>query len=389
MTGSDAITVLGAGNTGLSIAAKLALEGHDVLLWEAPTHSMAIQPLENRLQVRLTGVAGDGIATLAGITTDAGEALGHADVLVASVPSYAHEAFADSLIPHLESRHLLALLPGNLGTLAFAHRLRQQSHLLDSGLALVEGDTAPYVCRKLQPDHAHIWGVVESLAVGTMPATGTECAVSALRPFFPGIRAHSNALAAGLSALNPVVHPPGVLMNAGRIEYARGEFFFYEEGVTPGVVRVINALDLERRAIGTALGLDLVPVAESFSETGFGPAGDLWAVINGSRMLTQLKAPGSLETRWLAEDVPYGLRTWAELGARFEVPTPIMRALIALGDAVLQTDSWSDGRSLSDLGIRDMDHRQLEAYLRTGSSVRFTRDLAGPDHPDHSPEESI
>ena len=64
-------------------------------------------------------------------------------------------------------------------------------------------------------------------------------------------------LACGLSALNPVVHPPGVLLNAGRIERSRGEFYFYDEGVTPGVVRAIMALDAERRAVAAALGHDL------------------------------------------------------------------------------------------------------------------------------------
>ena len=42
---SDAVVVLGASNTGLSIAAKLALEGRPVVLWEAPSHAAAIAPL--------------------------------------------------------------------------------------------------------------------------------------------------------------------------------------------------------------------------------------------------------------------------------------------------------------------------------------------------------
>ena len=100
-------------------------------------------------------------------------------------------------------------------------------------------------------------------------------------------------------------------MNAGRIERSRGEFWFYEEGVTPSVVNVIEAVDRERLALGAALGLHLTPVAEAFHRAGFGPAGDLWAIINGSRMLTALRAPGQVDTRWLTEDIPYGLATWA------------------------------------------------------------------------------
>jgi opine dehydrogenase len=107
-------------------------------------------------------------------------------------------------------------------------------------------------------------------------------------------------------------------------------------------------------------------VAEAFHGAGFGPKGDLWAAINGSRMLTQLRAPGSLQTRWLSEDVPYGLRTWAELGEHMGVAMPVARALVTLADAVMGTDSWQTGRSLADLGIAGMDRRALERYLATG-----------------------
>jgi hypothetical protein len=37
--------------------------------------------------------------------------------------------------------------------------------------------------------------------------------------------------------------------------------------------------------------------AEAFAKAGFGPCGDLWSVINGSRMLTALRATGQLDTR--------------------------------------------------------------------------------------------
>ena len=109
-----------------------------------------------------------------------------------------------------------------------------------------------------------------------------------------------------------------------------------------------------------------MPVADAFHAAGFGPRGDLWAAINGSRMLTQLKAPGSLQTRWLTEDVPYGLRTWAELGEHLGVAMPVARALVTLGDAVMGSDSWRGGRSLADLGLAGLTRAELADYLATG-----------------------
>ena len=359
----ERITVLGGGNTSFSIAANLALAGHAVLLWEHPDYAWTIEPIRERRVIHLDGEARTGAAKLAGVTTDAAEALAWSDVVLMAVPAYAHRAFAEACAPHLRPGHLVALLPGTLGTLAWAHLLRAQAV---RGVTLAESDSAPYVCRKTAPDRAVVWGVLTGLGFGVFPAARTGLAMPVLAELFPGARAHPDALACGLSSLNPIVHPPGVLMNAGRIERSRGEFYFYEEGVTPVVVRAIEAVDRERRQLGKALGLDLLPVAAAYHAAGFGPAGDLWATINGSRMLTALRAPGAVDTRWLTEDVPFGLVTWASLAAQVGVPTPLMDALTVLTSAVLGQDCRANGRSAADLGLAELAPAAIRGYLEVG-----------------------
>lgn len=350
------VTVLGGGNTAFSMAANLALAGNEVLLWEHPDFAHTIAPIRESRTIHLDGAARTGGAMLAAVTTDAAEALAWSETLVCSVPSYAQQPFLEQLLPHLKPGHILAWLPGNLGALATAKALRDVG--ID-GVIVAESDTAPYVCRKSGPDRAVIWGTVGGLGVGVAPASQTGEALPVLQALFPGAVAYRSALEAGVSALNPVVHPPGVLMNAGRIERSRGEFWFYEEGVTPTVVRAIEAVDRERLALGTALGLALTPVAEAFHRAGFGPAGDLWATINGSRMLTALRAPGQVDTRWLTEDIPFGLATWALLGDRLGVVTPTMDALVALAAVALGRDFPSEARGLDALDLGDKDETQL------------------------------
>jgi opine dehydrogenase len=166
--------------------------------------------------------------------------------------------------------------------------------------------------------------------------------------------------------MNPIVHPAGVLMNAGRVERTRGEFYFYEEGVTESVAKVIMKVDEERRAIGSTLGYDLMPANEAFHQAGFSPKGDLWAAINGSKMLTALRAPGTLESRWLTEDIPYGLASWSLLGSQYGVCTPTMDACVSIGSIVMGFDGWEAARGVSSLGIKDLSLDQLKAYLEAG-----------------------
>ena len=256
-------------------------------------------------------------------------------------------------------------MPGNLGTLEFAEVLREQGCAPEqTGVTLAESDTAPYVCRKTAPDAAHVWGVVTGLGIGVYPIRETGRVLTQLGPLFTtdartggpeGVQPYANVLACGLSAMNPVVHPAGVLMNAGRVEYSRGDFYFYEEGVTPAVCAVIEALDAERRAIGRALGFKLRPVNEAFHAAGFGPQGDLWAAINGSRMLTQLRAPGAVNTRWLTEDVPYGLAAWASIAGTLGVETPVMDSLVRLGLLVTGLAGEPCGRGVAEFGLEGLD----------------------------------
>jgi opine dehydrogenase len=366
-TGADAaperITVLGGGNTSFSIAANLALAGHAVVLWEHPDQAWTIEPIRERRVIHLDGEARTGAAKLAGVTTDAAEALAWSNVVLMAVPAYAHRSFAEACAPHLRPGHLVALLPGTLGSLAFARVLQTHG---DRGAILAESDSAPYVCRKTAPDRAVVWGVLTGLGFGVFPAQRTAEVAPVLRALFPGARTYPDALTCGLSSLNPIVHPPGVLMNAGRIERSRGDFYFYEEGVTPAVVRAIEAVDRERLSLGQALGLDLAPVATGYHAAGFGPAGDLWETINGSRMLTALRAPGAVDTRWLTEDVPFGLVTWASLAAQVGVPTPVMDALTVLASAALGRDCRAGGRTAADLGLAGLDPAAIRSYLEAG-----------------------
>lgn len=383
------VTVLGGGNTAFAAAANLALRGFEITLCEHLSFSWTLEPLRPAPNIGLNGVAGQGTASIQRITTNFSEGLEN-DLLLLIVPAYAHRPFAEACAPHLREGHVVVILPGTLGTLEFA-RLVGADKEENPSVTLAETDTAPYVCRKIRPDSAHIWGVASSLGLGVFPATRTERVARLLAPLFTtdglgspaegsghesagemhpsAIERYSSVLECGLSAMNPVVHPAGVLMNAGRVEYSRGEFYFYEEGVTPGVCSAILALDLERRAVGQALGLELTPVDEAFHRAGFGPKGDLWAAINGSRMLTALRAPGGLNTRWLTEDVPYGLAAWCSIGEQFGVPTPLMRSLVELASATLGKDFWKCARTVKELGIEGISREMLRQYVETGNAA--------------------
>ncbi|MCP3692026.1 MAG: dehydrogenase [Planctomycetaceae bacterium] len=358
----NGITILGGGNTAFSVAAKLQLDGAAVTLCEIPSFAHMVEPIQDTRQVQLDGVAGQDTATLECVTTDFSIGLASNELNLLIIPAYGHAAFAEACAPHLKSGQVVVLMPGTLGSLEFARILRE--HGAPEDIILAETDTAPYVCRKMTPTSAHIWGVVNGLGLGVMPSREGDRVQQLLDRWFPGVQLYEHVVECGLAAMNPVVHPAGVLLNAGRIEKSDGDFYFYNEGITPSVCRLIYAVDRERRAIGTALGNDLLPVDKAFHAAGFGPPGDLETTISGSAMLTALKAPGVLETRWLTEDVPYGLAAWASLGEQLGVSCPVMRSLVDLIGNLLDTDFWATARTPEVLGIAGLDRDSLLASLQ-------------------------
>jgi opine dehydrogenase len=170
----------------------------------------------------------------------------------------------------------------------------------------------------------------------------------------------------GLGHLTPLLHPAGCLLNAGRIERSHGDFYMYEEGMTPSVVRVIESLDRERMSIGQRLGIGLPSGVDMMVESGYGPRGTLWESLNGSAGLTPVKGPDSLENRYVTEDIPFGLVAWASLGNAIDVDTPVMDALIELGSAIMGKDCWKQGRNLSRMGLEQMDLKQIKTFLNDG-----------------------
>ena len=363
---SQSVTVLGAGNTAFAVAANLSLKGVDVTLFEISGFEESLDPIRPSGAIALEGCEEQGSARIKCITTDPEEAVKASDLLLLIVPAYAHKPFAEVFSPLLLPGQTVVLMPGTLGSLEWAKILRESGR---QGIILAEVDTAPYVCRRTAPDTATIWGTVSSLGLGVLPSTESERVRARLDPLFPGVTLYPDVMACGLAAMNPVVHPAGVLLNAGRVEYSHGEFYFYEEGVTPSVAKVIMQVDAERRAVASALGYDLCPADEAFHRAGFGPKGDLWATINGSYMLTRLKAPGTLESRWLSEDIPYGLAAWSSVGAQYGVETPTLRALVDLGSIVMGFDGWAAGRDVNELGIAGMDKESLKAFLQNGGKA--------------------
>lgn len=357
------IAVLGGGNGAHTVAADLTLKGLSVNMFEMEEFASSMQTVFDTGEIEMTGVAGQGKAKLNLVTTDLAAAIRDVEVIFIILPGFTITTYARLLAPHLTENQMVIFMPGTLAALEFRQTLRDCGNLKEIITAEVGG--LPFATRLIAPGKVqtfHIRAVCPLAAVPGNQGSVVFEKISGLYPF----TLKKTVIETGMGHLTPLLHPAGCLLNTGRIERSHGEFYMYEEGMTPSVVQVIEALDRERIQIGKRLGIDLPTGVDMMVESAYGPRGTLWESLNGSAGLTPVKGPPSLDNRYVTEDIPYGLVAWASLGDAVGVDTPIMDSLVEIGSVIMGKNCWQEGRNLEKMGLAGLDLEQIKVFLESG-----------------------
>jgi opine dehydrogenase len=199
-----------------------------------------------------------------------------------------------------------------------------------------------------------------------LPATRTQNVLDALSDAYPGFIDGKNVLQTSLNNMGAIFHPALTLLNAARIESTGGEFQFYIDGVTPSVARVLAVLDRERVTVAASLGIRAQTGME-WLRMAYDAVGEtLHEAIHNQPGYRGIKAPATLNHRYITEDVPMSLVPITALGQRYGVQVPGMDSIIRLGCIVHGTDYWRRGRSLDRLGIEGLSVGEIMRYVMEG-----------------------
>ena len=362
---SKRFTVIGAGNGGKAMAAHLALMGLRVTLYNRTPEHVAVIRMRGGIDLESYDGGPHGFGRLAAVTSDIGEALDGADVVMVVVPSSAHAEIARTAAPYLRDGQIVVLHPGRTGgALEFDKIYHDLGYTAD--VIIAEAETFIYASRSEGPVQARIFRIKEAVPVAALPATRTAEGLAALAPAYPQYIDGVSVLHTGLNNMGAIFHPALTLLNAGRIESTSGDFQFYIEGVTPSVARVLEVLDRERVTVAASLGIR-ARTAMEWLELAYGVTGqDLNEAIHNQTGYYGIKAPHTLNHRYIFEDVPMSLVPIAALGQHHGVSVRGMDAIIRLACIIHRTDYWRRGRTLDRLGIAHHSVSELIAYVMEG-----------------------
>lgn len=360
------IAVLGAGHGGQACAADLALAGHQVNLYASPGHDSRLQSIIKRGGIELLGPQKEGFAQLHRITTNMEEAIEEVGLIFVVVPAFALEDLARASIPYLVDRqNILIMGSGSGGALVFAKLVREISKR--KNVVLGDTNSLPYSTRITGPGQVTVFRRVKHIMFAAFPSKNTTRLQKVIEQLYPDMVPVSNVLETMLNNGNAVSHVAPVILNAGRIEHSKGEFYIYQEGVTPSVGNVLDAVDKERVAILRALGLHETSFLERVEKSGLAPGA--LSIREAINSYPKIKGPANLVSdRYIVEDVPYGLVPMASLGKTLKVETPVMNSLVTLASALTQRNFWKEGVTLEKMGISGLTLTGLAKYLSEGNT---------------------
>ena len=347
------VTVVGCGAIGLGCAALLQTLGHRVSLWSPRAASREVFAGAGG------GISAEGVVQaefqpkLANSPSEAADA----EVLLVTIPANGAAGLIDALAPVVRSGQAVWWTPVASASALLLHEAAKARGV---DLLSIASPTTVVTGRRTSPGRVRVMTVRKRLDVAALPAARAAEALDIARKLF-GERFDllPDVLAASLAPINPVAHVPLMLANLTRAEL--GETWGVYRHMTPAVSRIIESLDAERLAVARAFGYALPSIHEHFVRSfGVAPgpleciAREIVALRNGGP-----DAPAALETRFIAEDAPYGLAFIQALGRIPNISTPATDGAMALAATIWGADTATRNPLVERLALRGSTVLQL------------------------------
>jgi opine dehydrogenase len=333
------ISIAGAGAIARAYAVLLARDGHRVAMWsprggaQDVGHGVVAKGLvDGRFDVTLMPSA---------------QSIEDADAVLVALPATAYAATFPEIARHLRSRQTvfvsgaLSLAPLWLAELAAArgeHPLVVASGTTVATARTIDGGVSVNMVRT-------------RVSIASLPAKRSDDALAAMSALF-GDRfdAAQDVLAVTLANINPVAHAAMALTNLTRIEHAEAwpQYHF----LTPSVARLVEAMDRERRTVAAAFGREVLPIEAHFQRS-FDVAQTTLAEIAAELHRRRGGPPGptTLDTRFVLEDVPYGLVFNAALARIVNADTSATDATVTLISTLYGRDFRAENPLIDALGL--------------------------------------
>jgi opine dehydrogenase len=352
----DIWTVVGGGFGGKGLVGHLGNEGIRVRVHDISEEMIA--PMREIGGLRLSGRKVD-FVPLDKATTDLGEAIRGARVILVCTYGTEHQTVARQMAPHLSAGQIIVLCQGNFaGAKVFRRALEVAGAVRDVEVA--EMDSFPYGVKIDAPNAATLVGTKAKWHLVAAPASRTGYVLDQIGWAFPGLVPASNCLETGFAEIAGMFHSAAMVTNVGRVEDEH-PYNFYAANMVPSVCRLLERMDAERLALGAAYGAEQVSIRlwlkEAYGVDKPTFYESMQVMAHGRYMIAP--APKSLGHRYLVQDVACILVPFLELAKVAGVDMPATRVVVELAGLLTNRDFCAEGRNLGVLGWQGLNVQQI------------------------------
>ena len=370
MSGALRVGIAGAGSIACGSAAFLHEQGHAPMLWSpsgAGTEALKGAPLcaSGAIETEFTPA----------VALSAQQLADENDALVIALPAYGHKTVMDALAPHIrDGQHVIISSHASLGAMYLMQALDARgikAPITAWGTTVVTG-------RRQDGTKVQVNTVRARVDLCTVPEADGDAALDLCQRLFGDrFQPRDGLLAISLSNLNPQNHLGIALGNITRME--QGEIWSQGQNVTPKIGRLLEQLDLERLAIAKTLELDVKTIFEHFHLSFHVPLASI------SEMNQAMHAqgnggtgPATAESRYITEDVPYGLQLTAVLGRLTGQTAKLHEAGIEIFSAMYGRDFTTENEILNALKLHRFSLDELQQAARTGRLQAMPKEMSQP-----------
>lgn len=359
---SRSISVIGAGAGAICWAAYFSEHGYSVHI--GARSKDALSEIGKRKSIKL--ITDDNISEypIHGVG-DPIDVSKKSEVIVLCVPADHLPAYKEILGKVLTSGQLLILAPGGVGGALYFGQQDGYKPCYD----LIELNTLPFIARKKDLTTVQRMVVLKEIFWSSLPAKNNINLKNIVTNLIPTATMVPSVLQTSLTNFNSIIHPVAMIMNAGRIE-SLGAFYWYRDGSTPAVGRLMDAIDHERILLQKSLGLPQISFNEYFDIAGYSPDvtsyGSIGRTLSTSKPNSNILSPDSLNHRFISEDVPFGLVPLEAISEVCGINSKVIGSVINLCDTAVGKKYRDLGLNADCLGIRGMSVRQIQSAVQNG-----------------------
>lgn len=355
------VGIAGAGSVAFATAAWLEQNGHQAVLW-SPSGRRTAALAAGAPLTATNAVQG---TVHPGVATDAQHLVQVSDVIVIALPGYGHQAVLDALAPHLRADQAVIFSShASFGALYLGTALAARGITMP---LIAWGTTLATARQDAGFTSVSVNTVRSKIDLATTPESMADTGLRLCQALF-GDRfvARDSLLAIAVSNLNPQNHMGIALCNMTRMEH--GQVWGQGDNVTPNVGRLMERLDDERLAIAAALGVQVRTIFDHYHLSYHVPRASI-AEMNRQMHEQGIggTGPASADSRYVTEDVPYGLHVTAILGDMVGRPAVLHRAGVQMFSALYGRDFASDNTILTRMGLASLTVPQLRDACRMGA----------------------